>query len=119
LTPFVAKAAQKTGTDLENYIFARVLVTVLNEAAIAFDDGVASKADIDTAMRLGTNYPRGPLEWAEQVGADLCKRMLRALNGTVADDRFKPARLFGGGSVPTVHRVGAPRPGCPVSPAPP
>jgi 3-hydroxybutyryl-CoA dehydrogenase len=89
---FVARATDRQGTDTENYLFARILVTIMNEAAHAFDDGVATKDDINTAMRLGTSYPRGPLEWAEQVGTDRCARLLRALNETVIDDRFRPAR---------------------------
>ncbi len=93
---FVERAATRAGTEVENYVFARILVTVLNEATLALEEGVATKEDIDTAMRLGTNYPRGPLEWAEQIGYDRCGRMLLALNETVTDDRFRPASLFGG-----------------------
>ena len=47
----------------------------------------------DTAMRFGVNYPRGPFDWRESVGADLCDQLLNALNRTVQDDRFRaPAR---------------------------
>jgi 3-hydroxybutyryl-CoA dehydrogenase len=90
LAPFVEHATQQRGSKTENYIFARVLVTVINEAAGALDDSVATKADINMAMRLGTNYPRGPLEWAEQIGRERCAKLLLALNGTVNDDRFRP-----------------------------
>ena len=93
---FVERAATRTGSDTENYVFARILVTVINEAALAHAEGVATAEDINTAMRLGTNYPRGPLEWAEQIGHDRCGRMLTALNGAVTDDRFRPARVFEG-----------------------
>jgi len=94
LTPFVARAAENAVPPLDSYIFARVLVTIINEAMFAFAEGVASKEDIDTALRLGTNYPRGPMQWAEQIGPDRCATLLRALNSTVGDDRFAPAKLL-------------------------
>ncbi|RJP35652.1 MAG: 3-hydroxyacyl-CoA dehydrogenase [Phycisphaerales bacterium] len=81
----------------ERYIFARVLATIINEAALAFDDGVATSDDIDAAMKLGTNYPHGPLEWADAIGFDACLAVLEALNATCDDGRFAPARLLGGG----------------------
>lgn len=92
LGPFVAGAASRQGSEIESYLFARILVTIINEAAHALDDDVATKEDINTAMRLGTSYPRGPLEWADRIGSDRCEELLRALNGTVTDDRFRPAR---------------------------
>jgi len=94
LAPFVARAAENAAPPLDSYIFARVLVTIINEAMFAFAEGVASKEDIDTALRLGTNYPRGPMQWAEQIGLDRCVTLLRALNSTVDDGRFIPAELL-------------------------
>jgi len=91
---FVQRATERPGTEIENYVFARILATIINEAALALDEGVASRPDIDTAMRLGTNYPRGPLEWAEKIGSNECGRMLLALNATVGDERFRPAALL-------------------------
>jgi 3-hydroxybutyryl-CoA dehydrogenase len=91
---FVQRASDQPGTERQNYIFARILATIINEASLALDEGVASREDIDTAMRLGTNYPHGPLEWAEQIGFADCDRMLLELNGTVTDDRFRPAALL-------------------------
>jgi 3-hydroxybutyryl-CoA dehydrogenase len=93
LAPFMARAAQHPAAGLQGYIFARVLVTIINEAVRAVFEGVASQKDIDTAMRLGTNYPCGPLEWAEQIGMERCTALLRALNETVDDDRFAPPEL--------------------------
>ncbi len=80
----------------EQYIFARVLATIINEAALAYDDGIATSDDIDTAMKTGTNYPRGPLEWADAIGFDRCRGMLEALNASSADERFAPAQHVGG-----------------------
>ena len=51
-------------------------------------EGVATQKDINTAMKMGTNYPQGPLEWAEKVGLEKVQRLLATLNETVSDDRF-------------------------------
>jgi 3-hydroxybutyryl-CoA dehydrogenase len=89
---FATAASVKPGSPLQNYVFCRPLIAILNEAALAFDDGVATKGDINMAMRLGTNYPRGPWEWIDKIGVVNCRRLLLALNATVADGRFAPAR---------------------------
>jgi 3-hydroxybutyryl-CoA dehydrogenase len=81
-----------TGSITEQYVLARVLAAIINEAAIARDEGVASTADIDTAMKLGTNYPQGPFAWAERIGRHTSASMLRALNQQCGDGRFEPAR---------------------------
>jgi 3-hydroxybutyryl-CoA dehydrogenase len=91
---FVPRAAAKPGNDVGYYVFARILATVLNEAALALEEGVASRGDIDTAMRLGTNYPRGPLEWADSIGRGTCGKMLMVLNAAAPDGRFAPAAYF-------------------------
>ncbi len=88
---FCDKATQAGGSITEQYVFARTLVAIINEAALAVDEGVASEADIDTAMKLGTNYPAGPLEWAEQIGRRTCRFLLDQLNERADDRRFTPA----------------------------
>jgi 3-hydroxybutyryl-CoA dehydrogenase len=89
---FTDQATGRHGTPREDYIFSRTLVTIINEAALALDEEVASAADIDTAMRLGTNYPKGPLEWASIIGKGRCRDLLSALNDEAPDGRFTPAR---------------------------
>jgi len=91
---FVKNAAARSGSALDAYIFARILVAIVNEAAFAHAEGVASREDIDTAMRMGTNYPEGPLAWGERAGFEACARLLEALNATVDDGRFAPAALL-------------------------
>jgi 3-hydroxybutyryl-CoA dehydrogenase len=86
---FVPKATDQIGSPLEKYIFARVLVSIINEAAWAMSDNVASAADINTALKLGTNYPKGPLEWADEIGYATCGELLDALNTVVVDKRFE------------------------------
>ena len=73
---------------LEKYIFARILGGIINEAMWAVTEEVASEEDIDTAMKLGTNYPLGPMEWAKRIGIDKVYNLLGALNETVTDNRF-------------------------------
>lgn len=75
-------------------IGARVLATIVNEAASAVADGVATPVAIDTAMRLGTNYPSGPLEWGERIGLDHVLHTLDALNGAVPDGRYRAVPLL-------------------------
>jgi 3-hydroxyacyl-CoA dehydrogenase len=88
INAFCLEASCSTGSTLEKYIFARVLGGIINEAMWAVTEDVASQKDIDTAMKLGTNYPHGPLEWAENIGLEKVQRLLAALNETVADNRF-------------------------------
>lgn len=79
------------GSTTEQYVLARVLITLINEANHALSEEVASAADIDTAMKLGTNYPKGPLEWMEQIGRHTCAGLLRQLALCAGDGRFAPA----------------------------
>jgi len=78
----------------EQYIFTRILGAVVNEAGIVLSKGIASGGDIDIAMVKGTNYPKGPLAWAEKIGHRTVRGVLKALNGTVTDGRYEPAPLF-------------------------
>lgn len=91
---FAARAAQDAGSQTEQYIFARVLVAIINEACLALDDGVATSSDIDLAMKTGTNYPKGPLEWADAIGFRLCRTVLDLLNAESGDGRFAPAAML-------------------------
>jgi 3-hydroxybutyryl-CoA dehydrogenase len=75
-------------------VAARVLATIVNEAASAVADGVATPTAVDTAMRLGTNYPSGPLEWGERIGLDHVLHTLDALNAVVPDGRYRAVPLL-------------------------
>ena len=78
----------------EEQIAARVLATLVNEAASAVADGVATPDAIDTAMRLGANYPSGPLEWGEGIGLARVVKTLDALHAAVPDGRYRIVRLL-------------------------
>lgn len=75
--------------DLPGMIAPRVISMIINEAYFALEAGVSSKADIDTAMKLGTNYPYGPFEWAEKIGVEEILKLLRHFAAT--DARYTPA----------------------------
>ena len=88
INAFCLEATRTSGSQLAKYIFSRVLISIINEALWAKSEGVASEQDIDTAMKLGTNYPKGPFEWAVQVGMDKVLELLDEFNKTVNDGRF-------------------------------
>lgn len=92
---FCTKAGAIEATGTEQYILCRILGAVINEAGMAYSDGIASSGDIDVAMTKGTNYPKGPLAWADEIGHRTVRGTLKALNGTVTDGRYQPAPLFG------------------------
>jgi 3-hydroxybutyryl-CoA dehydrogenase len=75
--------------DIVGLISARGIAMIINEAYFALEEGVASKADIDIAMQLGTNYPFGPFDWSEKIGLQQILQLLQALARN--DDRYSPA----------------------------
>lgn len=91
---FAERAGLAKAGSTEQYIFARILAAILNEAALALDEDVATREDIDTAMKLGTNYPKGPLAWSEEIGPRTVRGLLAELNSTVAPARYQPAKWF-------------------------
>lgn len=74
--------------DEPGMISARVLAGIINEAYLAWSEGIASKEDIDTAMKLGTNYPFGPFEWGDRIGVDRIVQLLEALGAI--HDPYRP-----------------------------
>lgn len=80
--------------DRLGLISARVLAMIINEAAFAVMEGVATPEDIDTAMRLGTNYPIGPLAWVDRIGAATVVALLDALQQEYGEERYRPCVLL-------------------------
>ena len=78
--------------DEPGFIAARVVAMITNEAYFALEDGVSTKSEIDTAMKLGTNYPFGPFEWGETIG--LANMLTLLLELSSADKRYQPAALL-------------------------
>lgn len=80
--------------DAPGLIFPRILSLIINEAARSLDEGVATAEEIDIALRLGTNYPQGPLRWADQIGLDEVLAVIEGLQEETGDDRYRPASLL-------------------------
>jgi len=72
----------------------RILALLINEAVSALAEGVAGPADLNRAMRLGTGYPLGPLEWAERLWLKPVLRALEGLHAELGEDRYRPHPLL-------------------------
>ncbi|HEX3054107.1 MAG TPA: 3-hydroxyacyl-CoA dehydrogenase family protein [Aggregatilineaceae bacterium] len=72
----------------------RIICSVINEAARVLATSGLSVEDLDTAMQHGTNYPRGPLAWADEIGLDVVVGILEGLVRYWGDERFRPAPLL-------------------------
>jgi len=79
--------------DKPGFVVNRILLPWINEGIRAYDEGVASKADVDRGMELGTNVPMGPLELADHVGLDVCLEASETLHEELGE-RFRPAYLL-------------------------
>ncbi|WP_172844480.1 3-hydroxyacyl-CoA dehydrogenase family protein [Tumebacillus algifaecis] len=80
--------------DSVGLVIPRMVAMVINEAAYALQEGIAQAEDLDTAMKLGTNYPYGPLEWADVIGVEQVTAILQGLYAEQGEDRFRPAPLL-------------------------
>jgi 3-hydroxybutyryl-CoA dehydrogenase len=80
--------------DEVGLVFPRILSLIINEAAFAVTEGISSVEEIDLAMRKGTNYPNGPLRWADEIGLDEIYAVLTSLHRELGDDRYRPAPLL-------------------------
>ena len=78
--------------DIAGFISARVVSMIVNEAWFALEKEVSTKKEIDTAMKLGTNYPYGPFEWGEKIGLKNIYELLAVLSKT--NSRYQPAALL-------------------------
>jgi len=79
--------------DKPGFVTNRILMPWINEGIRAYDEGVASKEDVDKGMKLGTNVPMGPLELADHIGLDICLDASQTLHEELGD-RYKPAYLL-------------------------
>ena len=72
----------------------RIIFMIINEAYYTLQEGTATKADIDTAMKLGTAYPKGPFEWANEAGLGCVYRTLEAIYKDTHEERYKICPLL-------------------------
>ncbi|RYY47976.1 MAG: hypothetical protein EOO06_11560 [Chitinophagaceae bacterium] len=75
--------------DEPGFISPRVIAMIINEAFFAREDGVSTEPEIDTAMKLGTNYPYGPFEWGNKIGLRNIYTLLLKLAAN--DERYRPS----------------------------
>lgn len=78
--------------DVSGMITPKVVSMIINEAYYALEENVSTKSDIDIAMKLGTNYPYGPFEWAERIGLEHIYKLLKNLS--ISDKRFVVAKAL-------------------------
>jgi 3-hydroxybutyryl-CoA dehydrogenase len=82
--------------DAPGLVLGRIVCQVINECAFAFGEGVGDARDIDTGMMLGLSYPRGPLEWADELGLDQVLTVLESLCEEYREERYRPAPALRG-----------------------
>jgi 3-hydroxybutyryl-CoA dehydrogenase len=93
----LAERLEKTPVEVQDFPgFAvnRVLVPMINEAVYCVMEGVAEPEDVDTAMKLGTNQPMGPLELADLIGLDTCLHVMQVLHEGFGDTKYRPCPLL-------------------------
>lgn len=79
-------------SDEPGLVAIRVIAMIINEAYFTVSEKVSSKNEIDTAMKLGTNYPYGPFEWAKLIGKNNILELLYKLS--LKESRYQPASLL-------------------------
>jgi len=93
----LAKAMGKTpvpANDRAGFVSNRVLMPLINEAFYAWMEGVAAPQDIDQIMKLGCNFPMGPLRLADFIGLDVCHDIMMVLHRELGNPKFFPCPLL-------------------------
>lgn len=93
----LAKKAGKTPVlvnEAPGFVVNRVLIPLVNEGIGILADGVATKEEIDAAMKLGANHPMGPLELGDLIGLDVCLAIMEVLYNEFGDSKYRPHPLL-------------------------
>jgi 3-hydroxybutyryl-CoA dehydrogenase len=80
--------------DAPGFVSNRVLMPLINEAAYAVMEGVATPESVDQVMKLGMNHPMGPLELADFIGLDVCVDIMRVLLDGLGDPKYRACPLL-------------------------
>ena len=80
--------------DQVGLVTARVICMIINEAYFSIQENIASREDIDLAMKLGTNYPFGPFEWGEKIGIINVYELLKAVYEHTKEERYEVCELL-------------------------
>ena len=80
--------------DAPGFVSNRVLMPLINEAAFAVMEGVATPAAVDAVMKMGMNHPMGPLELADFIGLDVCLNILEVLQTGFGDPKYRACPLL-------------------------
>ena len=80
--------------DIPGLVLMRTLAMLTNEAVDTCLQGVATAEDIDIAMCAGVNYPQGPILWGQRIGLEYLHRVLKNLQKTYGEERYRPSSLL-------------------------
>ncbi len=83
-----------TVNEAPGFIVNRILIPLVNEGIGVFAEGVASRDEIDAAMKLGAGHPMGPLALADLIGLDVCLAIMEVLHSEFGDDKYRPHPLL-------------------------
>lgn len=81
-------------TDQVGFVTPRIICMIINEAYFTVAEGTATREDVDLAMKLGTNYPFGPFEWATRIGLKNIMAVLNAAKIATGDQRYNVCQLL-------------------------
>ena len=93
----LSKALGKTPVDIAEgpgFVVNRILIPMINEGIGIYAEGLASAADIDTAMKLGANHPMGPLALGDLIGLDVCLAIMDVMYSETGDPKYRPHTLL-------------------------
>lgn len=92
-----SKSLGKTPVEVAEgpgFVVNRILIPMINEACFIYQEGLASVEDIDTAMKLGSNHPMGPLALGDLIGLDIVLDVMEVLYTETGDSKYRPCTLL-------------------------